>query len=332
MGETKRRHHTVPNFYLKGFASARTKPQIGAVDVRSGKRIVMSTADATVQKDFYTLEGHPDGDDVFEDILADLEGTTAAVFKKIVSDGIWPLASEDRDILATFLVFQLLRGQDARTSLDQMHGTLMSALVTQLGEDGVRNDLVKSGKEVSDAAVKALVQQATQPEGLEVRITPLAHIEKILDMVPSLIRYFVGRPWILVRFTRKKLLTCDTPISLISDQESTDFYQGVGLSNAWGISIPLTREIGLLLGNPEPVWEEEQAAGRRTKAQTAERVARGGYDHEQVGSTKMAQLFNVHSLSNARSWVFHHPDDAALVSDDLGTSRDRETAFGVITG
>lgn len=331
MGETKRRHHTVPNFYLKGFATAHRLPRIRAVDVHSGKRIVMSTGNATVQKNFYTLEGHPHGDDVFEEILSDLEGTTAAVFKKVVS-GIWPLDSEDRNILATFLVFQLLRGQDARTSLDQMHGTLMSAVITQLGEDGVRNNLAKAGREVSDAAVKVLIKQAAQPDGLDVSITPLAHIENILDLVPSLIPYFVGRPWILFRFTSNKLLTCDTPISLISDEESTGFYQGVGLSNAWGISIPLTRDIGLLLGNPEPVWDEEQARGRRTKDQIAERVATGGYDHEQVDSTEMAQLFNGHTLSNARSWVFHHPDDADLVPDDLGTPRDREVEFDVITG
>lgn len=331
MGETKRRHHTVPNFYLKGFATAHRLPRIRAVDVHSGKRIVMSTGNATVQKNFYTLEGHPDGDDVFEEMLSDLEGTTAAVFKRVVG-GIWPLDSGDRDILATFLVFQLLRGQDARTSLDQMHGTLMSAVITQLGEDGVRNNLAKAGREVSDSAVQTLVQQAAQPEGLNVRITPVAHIENILELVPSLMRYFVGRPWILVRFTRKKLLTCDTPISLISDQESKDFYQRVGLINAWGISIPLTRDIGLLLGNPEPVWEEEQATGQRTTAQIAERMATGGYDHEQDGSTKMAQLFNGHTLSNARSWVFHHPEDAALVPDDLGALRDRDVEFDVITG
>jgi hypothetical protein len=74
MGEVSKRHHTVPNFYLKGFASDNSKPQIGVVSLSDAKRFVLPTKDATVQTNFYALPGHPDGDDVFEKELSNLEG------------------------------------------------------------------------------------------------------------------------------------------------------------------------------------------------------------------------------------------------------------------
>ncbi|BCW84015.1 hypothetical protein NicSoilE8_16880 [Arthrobacter sp. NicSoilE8] len=75
MGVSKR-HHTVPKFYLNGFGSkdsADSTAQIGAAG-RDGKRLVIPTTHATVQKNFYALTGHPHGADVFEKDLSQLEG------------------------------------------------------------------------------------------------------------------------------------------------------------------------------------------------------------------------------------------------------------------
>lgn len=123
--EVSKRHHTVPNFYLKGFASADKRPRIGAASLDDGRRLVVPTSDATVRKNFYSLDGHPDGSDVFEKELSNLEGDASAVIKKAVA-GAWPLTREDREILGTLLAFQFLRGPDTRTSLDQISTTLLS--------------------------------------------------------------------------------------------------------------------------------------------------------------------------------------------------------------
>lgn len=327
--EVSKRHHTVPNFYLKGFGSVGSKPKIGAVSIDDGKRLVMPTSNATVRKNFYALDGHPDGADVFEKELSRIEGDASAVIRKAV-DGTWSLSREDREILGTFLTFQFLRGPDTRAWMDQTHGTLLSKVITQMGAEGVRRTLARSGKEVSDDVLDRLLQQAVEPNGVTMKTTPAGHIRHILELVPELVRYFVGRPWVLVRFNRRKLFTCDTPVALIRDPEQEDVFGGVGLMTAWGISVPLTREVGLLLSDPMALIEE--AADRITPPELLEDVINGRYDHEQVGSTKMAQLFNSHTMANARNWVFHHPDDADLVPDELPAPRDREVDSKVISG
>ncbi|WP_395405745.1 DUF4238 domain-containing protein (plasmid) [Arthrobacter sp. UC242_113] len=326
-----RRHHTVPNFYLKGFATAESKPMIGAVSLDDGKRRTISTRDATVRKNFYSLSGHPDGDDVFEKDLSDLEGDASAVIKKTV-DGTWPLSREDREILGTFLTFQFLRGPDTRASMGQIHGTVLSKVIAQMGADGVRETLTKGGKEVDDAVVDRLVQQATGPEAIAMKSTPVGHIQHILELVPELLLYFVGRPWALTRFNRKKLLTCDTPVALVRDPELKDVFRGVGVGTAWGMTVPLTRDVGLLLSHPGPVFAEMVDQKQQEPEAVAEDIVAGRHDHEQTGSTKWAQLFNSHTIANARNWLFYHPEDADLIPDDLPDPRDREVESEVITG
>lgn len=321
--EVSKRHHTVPNFYLKGFASADKRPRIGAASLDDGRRLVVPTSDATVRKNFYSLDGHPDGSDVFEKELSNLEGDASAVIKKAVA-GAWPLTREDREILGTFLAFQFLRGPDTRTSLDQISTTLLSKVISQLGADGIRDTLAKSGgKPVTDDIVRRLLEQASQPDGLTAKTTSAGHINHMLELVPELVRYFVGRPWVLIRFSSRKLLTCDTPVALVPNPEFEDVYSGVGLMNAWGITVPLTREVGLLLANPMALAEEDP---QKPLEKLLEDVISGKFDHEQNPSTKMAHFFNNHTIANARRWIFHHPDDAALLPDDLVDLRgERET-------
>jgi hypothetical protein len=320
--EVSKRHHTVPNFYLKGFASADKRPRIGAASLDDGRRLVVPTSDATVRKNFYSMEGHPDGSDVFEKELSNLEGDASAVFKKAVA-GAWPLTREDREILGTFLAFQFLRGPDTRTSLDQISTTLLSKVISQLGADGIRDTLAKSGKPVTDDIVHRMLEQASQPDGVIAKTTSAGHINHMLELVPELVRYFVGRPWVLIRFSSRKLLTCDTPVALVPNPEFEDAYSGVGLMNAWGITVPLTREVGLLLADPMPLAEEDP---QKPLEELLEDVVSGKLDHEQNPSTKMAQFFNNHTIGNARRWIFHHPDDAALLPDDLADLRgERET-------
>ncbi|MDQ0239291.1 DUF4238 domain-containing protein [Arthrobacter bambusae] len=240
MGVSKR-HHTVPKFYLNGFGSkddTDSTPQVGSAS-RDGKRLVIPTTHATVRTNFYALPGHPDGADVFEKELSGLEGDASDVIRKAV-EGSWPLSPEDREILGTFLTFQFLRGPDTRTWMDQTHGTLLSKMITQMGAEGVREALQKAGKEFDDDVVDRLVQQASGSDGITVETTSSGHIQHILDLVPELLIFFLGRPWALIRFKSKKLLTCDTPVTLVRNPELDGVFAGVGVGNAWGILVPLT--------------------------------------------------------------------------------------------
>ncbi|WP_052207107.1 DUF4238 domain-containing protein [Sinomonas humi] len=311
MPQVSRKHHTVPKFYLKGFAN--DAGRIGTVRLTGKHRFVQPIGDASTQKDFYATPGHDDGPDAFERQLSAMEADASKVIRKIADKGVWPLTTDDRDTLVVFLTLQFLRGPDRRRKMEQMMSVMTRMEIGFGGKDGVAAWAQRrGGKTISEEEAARIWEEATRAGGPTIDISPAAHIQHLLDLLPKFVPYFAGRPWALFRFQRRSLLTCDTPISLLprAIREGTDPALpplGIGLATAWGISVPLTRSIGLMLANPEPMFGEV----------TAGDVATGRFDITQPPSSRAARTFNWATLNNAREWIFHHPDDAALVPQDL---------------
>ncbi|MFC9261251.1 DUF4238 domain-containing protein [Streptomyces hydrogenans] len=76
-------------------------------------------ADVTVHRDFYSIRGE-DGqlDDTVENLLADLEGKAVKTIRK-VAQGVWPLAVEERAVVAEWVAAQHARVPAARTAQNQ---------------------------------------------------------------------------------------------------------------------------------------------------------------------------------------------------------------------
>ena len=109
-----KRHHTVPQFYLRGFSEA---DQVGTVRLPGDRRFLQSVRKAASETGFYNIENHPDGTDAFEKILSGIEGQAAAVVLKI-DQGIWPLEQPDRDCLAYYVALQAVRGPEQRRNME----------------------------------------------------------------------------------------------------------------------------------------------------------------------------------------------------------------------
>lgn len=90
-----RRQHTVSKFYLKGFADGRE--QISRIAVPGQPRITLSIRDATVIKDFYSVE-LPGGErsDMFERAFSEIEGPASKALGAILA-GTWPLSFEEKE-------------------------------------------------------------------------------------------------------------------------------------------------------------------------------------------------------------------------------------------
>ena len=105
-----KRHHTVPQFYLRGFADGE---RIATVRMPGDQPFVQSVRKAASEMNFYSIAGHEDGPDVFEKLLSSIEGEASRVFGHI-ADGTWPLEQEDRWTLAHFIALQAVRGPEQR--------------------------------------------------------------------------------------------------------------------------------------------------------------------------------------------------------------------------
>lgn len=298
-----KRHHTVPQFYLRGFADGE---RISTVRLPGTARFTQSVRKAASETNFYSIPEHKDEPDIFEKMFAKLEGEAASIFTKIQT-GTWPLEAGDRWELAQFLVLQAARGPEQRRNLQHLAAQTVRLEIGFGGKEGVKAWAQRRrGLSVSDEEAEQIWKMATQPDGPPVVIRPIAHIKQIGKLTRSLLPYVAGRPWTLLRFERRRLITCDSPISLVPHADG-ELWEGVGFMTAWGIAYPLTRRIGLLLGDPMVFAD----------SLPVEVVQSGELDRCEAGTTLYERFFNRVTVQSASEWLYHHPDDEEFVPDDL---------------
>ncbi|MBF6080935.1 DUF4238 domain-containing protein [Nocardia cyriacigeorgica] len=309
MGEVRKLHHTVPKFYLRGFADHRA--WITTVRLPGEKSYTQSIDKSAAINHFYSIDGHPDGSDVFEKALSELEGTAATVVRAIEA-GEWPLSEEQRATFALFLAVQTLRGPDHRRSMEYLAAHIARLEVEVGGRDNVKQWVQnRYGVELDDDEAETVWRQATQPDGPPITFTPFAHIEQIVNTAVELLPYIVSRPWQLVRFTRRSLVTSDSPVGLVAAEDSEP-WDGLGFATAWGITFPLTRKLGLIMSDVKPMIET---------GYPVEQVRAGRLDSVERGTTALAQFINERTVYSASEYVYRHPDDQAALPARLPEPR-----------
>ena len=304
MAGVARRHHTVPRFYLDNFAEA---GQVGTVMLPGDRRFTQSVNNASAMTDFYAV-GQPnaEGSDAFEKVLSTLETAAAPVVRKVLG-GTWPLVEEDRTVLAEFATVQHLRGPDRRNHMQNMAAQFARMDISLNGKEWMAERFAEyTGGELDGEQIDRLWEQATRPEGPPLTVSPAEHIEQIVDLLPKVYWYFAARPWSLIRFSRQRLLTCDTPVLLVPHADHPD-WAGVGLLTAWALALPLSPDTALLMTDPAPVAEHV----------TREYVGAGTLDRVEPANTKWARALRALAVGNARRFIYHHPNDSSLVPEDL---------------
>lgn len=113
------------------------------------------------------------------------------------------------------------------------------------------------------------------------------HLKAMFAGYLPTVENFYNRGWSILRFSRKALLTSDAPVTLLP-VEDADERTPLGVTSNGGVLVPLDRRVALVMGE----------LGER--------------DRQLRGTTQVARAVNQYSVSNARRWVFHHPEDAPL--------------------
>ncbi len=309
MGDVAKLHHTVPQFYLRGFADAAERiTTVRLPGDRSYTQVVRKTA-ATNQ--FYSIDGHPHGSDVFEKALSDMEADAASVLRAI-EGGAWPLSEEQRGALATFMAVQHVRGPDHRRTMGYLAATMTRLEVQVTGRENIQQWVrQRYGVEVDDDEAEDVWKEATQPGGPPIAIAPQEHIAQLVHLAAEIVPYILGRPWSLVRFQRRSLITCDSPVALVR-QPDDDPGRGVGFLTALAITFPLTRRLGLLMNDIRQLAEANIPV---------ERVHAGEGDGVESGTTVLQKLFNDKTVHSASEYIYHHPDDENVPPSPLPEPR-----------
>lgn len=286
-------HHTVPRFYLAGFARGNN---VTTVDLATSRSFGQSIFNASAENNFYTVDSDA-GPDVFEKALSAVEADTAKVFQSIQA-GTWPLSQLEREQLAYFLAVQAVRGRHHRHTMNANATDVVRHAIASGGVSGVRAMLGEKADGLTDEEVAKSFDLATTPGRFELRFAPEAHVEQIAELADDLEAFLSMRPWQLVRFDRPALLTSDRPVSLVRDAEN--IWMTGGFATAMGVTFPIDRETGLIMGEITRAGAEDAS-----------------FDSLRTGTPAHRDLLNRQSVGNAHEQVHHHPDDANLFGDLL---------------
>ncbi len=253
--------------------------------------------------------------DWFEKALSGVEGEAIKTIKSF-ERGEFPLSETDRWAFSYYMALQSARGPDTRKTMEYLHASMVRLEIGAGGRKNVgrwirRKYVVEPSPEQEDR----IWEEGIQPGGPPISSTNLAHIQHLVEIAQELTSYLATRPWSLVRFNRRSLITSDSPVSLIR-QPNDEPWEGVGFATAWGIAFPLTRKLGLLMSDPMVVLGGLEAGDPRVQ-EVRSSVLRGDIDRIEAGTTAMEKLFNEHAAYSAREYVYHHPEDAGFVPEDL---------------
>ncbi|WP_147794215.1 DUF4238 domain-containing protein [Cellulomonas sp. Y8] len=286
---TVRRQHTVSKFYLKGFAAE--EKTLTRLVLETGKSHPISVNDATVVKDFYSVEDEGHLDDFFERRFAEIEDPAAIALRHAI-DLAWPLAPREREAMATWIALQHLRGHALRDATTEIQSLMYQLLVGSAGKRALRQHIERAeNTPCSPARVDAEWDDLTQPGGTRIRPDARDHLRLIVDLLETTRERLSNHRWALQVFDRRTLLTADHPVSLVAAEDHPS-WQGVGIANAGGFVLPLSRRRSLVI----------------VPSAHPQRDVLG------PGTTHLAREINALTLQTARRHAYHHPADATLAA------------------
>jgi hypothetical protein len=302
MKRMKRRHHTVPRWYLKRFAD--TQYRLWRTPLKEpGSSDLISVKKATVVKDFYLVEGEmTEAADWIEDKLSEIEELNAEGFRAILDDEEWPISLETRMKIALWAAVQYLRVPAMRNLVNASGDEMFKLEVATQGKEGIERFLRSHlGREPLPSEVSKSWDEMTDFASYKVVPSNNEHLFLMFDMASGLTRTFLARSWTVIHFERKTLLTGDNPVCLLEAADHPK-WMGLGPLNAGHILVALDRHTGLLMGEiPADI----------------QKVGYGSQDLSKSGTANLAKLFNACIIANAIDTIYGHPDDRGLITDLL---------------
>lgn len=310
-----RRHHTVSEFYLKGFARHPKKPRLLVIDASTRKHFHANPADLTIERDFNRIDADGVAPGALENAYAEVESEIAPAMERTVTNNGFA-TDEDRTIIANFVALLLIRnprmrGEFARFTEDLLKLTMEAVTSTEERWNAYRQQMKDAGylegvPDVSYEDYRKFVRKGDYDVRMQ-RGFFIAEELKLLQKIPQIV---AQRNWLVLRAADGSggYLTCDHPASLMwSDPKMRGGFHGPGLGMpGTQIVFPLSRSLAIV-----GAFELKSTPDRFTVG--AQRVA------EINGTTIINAARQVYCTDHETSYVLKHDKKPkrcmALLSD-----------------
>ncbi len=286
MSSEPRRHHLLPRWYLKRFATG--KDILGVLDLGAQKRYLASVRKAGAEVGFYDVEVDGVPRDAVEQLLGRVEAPASGATMKLTNGGPTSLSTKERTAVALFIATQFLRGANRRDFADAITDAIAKAHLVGASDSALRDDYKRvASEDFSEEEFLAWRDFIRDTDNYRVREKG-AVPQLIVEHAPPYAAFLsLEYSWTVVRFPLPVLVTCDVPVALWRPPGDAP-WMGVGMATAHEVRVPLDPSHVLIL---------------RSKRASGQARPEGLY----VGAGDVYGAVVKGVLGWAYRWVFMHP-------------------------
>jgi len=266
---TPKKHHYLPEFYLKGFSTA---GELWVYDRKRGTYDKRRPETTAIRKGFYAVKdehGKKDYGEV-ERRLSVIESHAARAIQKL--DGPLKLKVVELNALALFVALLKFRIPAFERQMNEI--AAMSANVEETKEllapsvAAVQRKLEQQGYNEAESLQEArLIYEKVHSGEYQVDISPDFRIQMMAQYSNATTQAFLKKPWALVRSPEgSSFITSDDPLVVMELSDAPDIFSYTGpesIPAGYEFWIPLSRRTCLVIGN-------ESCSGRVIRPQKNE--------------------------------------------------------------
>lgn len=254
MKNTPRKHHFVPQFYLKQFAIPGTdEGTLFVFDLRQGKSMPRESNPrcSGFSRNLYTIKQDVTGDSMFvEKELGKLEAKWSQVLQALIRSRSMPddEAFGDLMLFVAFLAVRVPRIRNCISKfIDQVSKSILQlTLATVHGRGEFRKDLEMQGRFLTDKQFEGLILFA-QSDSYEVDYEKTWHVQGMIEMAITLAPLLSVRKWsLLVADEGAPDFVCsDSPVSLDWIKRGECMHSPGFATRNTILTVPLCRRLAL---------------------------------------------------------------------------------------
>jgi hypothetical protein len=249
-----RRHHFVPEFYLRGFCGSDKK--LFVVDAKERKQFRTQPENVAVEKDFNRVNIDGIAPDALEKAYGAFEGKAASALARIIAKGAFE-DENDRAAILNLMALLTVRSPQKRQTIGDFQHDLCKVMlemtfatperwesqVKQMRSEGYLQD-------VDETMAYEQLRDFVKKGNYKIRMNKEWQIQMELRHLDDVLPYFFMRKWSLYQARKgtNGFITSDHPVSLMwSKAEMRKGFHGPGLAmGETEIVFPLCPDLCLL--------------------------------------------------------------------------------------
>ncbi|MBR0993985.1 DUF4238 domain-containing protein [Bradyrhizobium japonicum] len=251
-GTAARKHHYVPQFYLRGFTDK--SGQLLATDRASGKTFRTDPKNVAAQRDFNTVTIEGIDPQAVEKGLAEFEGKVAPALERIKASASLSVKA-DRELLMSLICGLAIRNPRQRTTINDFVGEIAQAaaemaLATKERWDSQVAQMKAAGAwDESTNVTFEDMQKFVKERNYKIEVAKEFNIGVEIEQHERLLEHVAARRWQIVKAKAGTggFVTTDVPVCLrwSDDADHGMFGPGFGVSGT-RVIFPLSSDLAMM--------------------------------------------------------------------------------------